>query len=459
MKRSVGFVLGSLVVSMAALRLSCSEPPKPPADAAPDAPPRDGAKDSPYVDTTPPGSCGVEGYLLDDAYDKTCGFCYASDSKYLPPPMAWEPCDSQAEPKGMVCKEMTENWDPGQFAPDYISTVLKAWVHGKDVVTIALTRFQDPLIYRLVADADGPVHQVVIETNRSCTLCNYELGPGFAAYQVCDSEAKGKLSDYGGGALGGAVDSLRPRVFRHYHDESIHAYYASATGLLELNLAGSEIKQYDWMTGNYVRSLDSAAQNGNYAVANLWPVDDAVFSDAYIGLAFNKLRVWTLDGGARDLIGFGNDWTRGGSTVGSDGKSLAWSEGVGRSSSNKAFDQVKIMATDFTTDPPDGGKTLGTIAGLDFGGAGTVVGCGYVALQGTTVLDAGPTDPEPVQLWRIADGKRWELPNAYGAPLRWLRPIAITCTELFARVARTVDGGVIQTIARVRLDSIGPGGN
>ena len=455
MKRSL-LAAGFLLVAPVLTRfLGCSDPEAQSADAGAIA--RDGAKDvtkrDAVVDT---GPCGLAGYVPDDAYAPSCGFCYASTKESLPAPITWKACDPNSEPKGMVCRQMVEDWTPGKYAPLLISPFVVAWAQPNDAVTFVLSRLEELGIHRIVVDADGPVHQAILETTNTCTLGQFAIQAGKVAYRVYDSEAQGKLSSYGGGSMGGAIDDLRPRVYTHYHDKDIvYSYYASSTGLLEISTVGSEIKQYDWATGAYLRTVDSAAQNGTYAIRQVWPVGDAIFTDAYIDQFYMKLRVWTLDGGARDFISFGGDWTKSAGNLASDGVSLVWSQGEGRTNPNLAFDQARVMRTDFTTNPPDGGKLVGTTSSSGAFTNPGVVGCGYVARQGAIALDAG-SEPQGVLLFRLSDGKRWELPNVPGSALRWGQPLAITCTELFALA--TVDGTPpVLTLARVRLDSIGPG--
>lgn len=435
--------------------LSCSDPAEQqPSDAGVVA--RDGAKDARGQDAAvDAGPCEQVGYLPDDAYAPSCGFCYASAREYLPAPIAWKACPPNSEPQGMVCRQMVEDWDPGNFAPLMISPFVAAWVQPNDSVTFVVSRLESSRIHRLVADADGPVHQAVLETTNTCTLGQYAIQAGKVAYRVYDSEAQGKPTSYGGGSMGGAIDDLRPRVYAHYHDKEARSYYASAIGLLEVSTSNFEIKQYDWTTGAYLRTLDSPTQNGNLPISQVWPVGDAVFSDAYGGLTYLKLRVWTLDGGARDFVSFGSDWTKGAGGLASDGVSLVWSQGDGRPTPNSVFDQARVMGTGFTTTPPDGGKVIGTTSPIGAFTNPGVVGCGYLARQGAIPLDAGTSDPQGILLFRLSDGRQWELPNVVGTALRWGQPLALTCTELFA--VALVGSPPVATLARVRLDSIGPG--
>lgn len=82
--------------------------------------------------------------------------------------------------------------------------------------------------------------------------------------------------------------------------------------------------------------------------------------------------------------------------------------------------------------------------GTGFGAAPWIVGCGYAARS----------NGADTRIVRIADGRSWVLPSVTGS-LHWSSPVALTCEELFVRAAEA--GTNVMTIARVRLDSLGPG--
>lgn len=71
------------------------------------------------------------------------------------------------------------------------------------------------------------------------------------------------------------------------------------------------------------------------------------------------------------------------------------------------------------------------------------VGCGYAARS----------NGEHIRVVRLSDGQSWLLSNALTDPWGWSEPLALTCTELFA----TVRNSGVTRLARVRLDSLGPG--
>ena len=166
---------------------------------------------------------------------------------------------------------------------------------------------------------------------------------------------------------------------------------------------------------------------------------------------------WTEKDGTKTLIGFGNDYSRGAGHPGSDGVDLVWLQGEDRVPSEHNFPKRWIMTSKFSTDPtqikprrliPWAPSLIGTTTG----DLPPPVGCGYA------VYDGLGGDLHPGQsgliIVRISDGVSWMVPSVSKVPPDgWSAPIAITCNEVFSRYK----GGFLETIRRVRLDSLGPG--
>ncbi len=76
------------------------------------------------------------------------------------------------------------------------------------------------------------------------------------------------------------------------------------------------------------------------------------------------------------------------------------------------------------------------------GGPPVAVGCGMAA------NDNG----HGLRIIRVSDGSSWFLPDVSGWD--WQRPLAMTCNEVFVRVAIS---GPIYTMARVAIATLGPG--
>lgn len=442
----------------------CGEEPATPSEAGADARGDVKAPDA-KADVDPwdagPSSCpaGPSGWILDTQYDEACGFCYPSDKKLLPKPIAWEACGPSALPNGALCKQMVFDWQAStlpQGGGEHVSPFAVGWAHD-GTVALGFSRFEGVLGYRMVADVDGDVRLAMLETDSStCTLGRYDVHDSRAAFRVY-SYAAGK--DTAGGAYGVDFDTLQPRLYVNRKAEPgtiSRSYYVSKLGMFETH-AGL-ITQIDWTTAKEVRTIDSAATNGGYVFGNVSPGSTAVFWDGYVGTKLNEIRVWLPDdAGARDWLSFGNDWTQGAGDFATDDKDMVWSEGHGRASPNGYFDEMRVLtAPRNDLGPADAGRVIGKIHPYGIGGGDdTAVGCGFAARTAAPPSgDAMP--PETVFIYRLSDGRRWELQQS--SSMVWKNVLAITCDEVFVSVGVQADGGKPSAnIARVRLDSLGAG--
>jgi hypothetical protein len=171
----------------------------------------------------------------------------------------------------------------------------------------------------------------------NCVLGEVVANGDYYGYRVYDSEAKGELSEYGGGAIGGRLDDLRPKVLRHYHDAFTRGFIAGAPGLLEIS--GGLMSLFSWNDGSHIKEVWSSSQDNGLAQnyqfffgsTLFWASDDD---------AINKQKVFTDVGGVKDLLSFGGDTTRGIADLGTDGQQLVWIEGTDRPQPNGVYPKV-----------------------------------------------------------------------------------------------------------------------
>jgi hypothetical protein len=140
------------------------------------------------------------------------------------------------------------------------------------------------------------------------------------------------------------------------------------------------------------------------------------------------------------------DPARADGNAGTDGRHLVWTRGEG-GRPGEVHPRRSIMVADYTTDPAelqprrlrsDPNPVLGA------GPMRFAVGCGFAG------RNAMP--PRDLLLVRLADGVSWQL--AGGADWSWGQLLGFTCEEAFATVFSRSQG---VSIARIRLDSLGPG--
>jgi hypothetical protein len=121
---------------------------------------------------------------------------------------------------------------------------------------------------------------------------------------------------------------------------------------------------------------------------------------------------------------------------------MVWSYGEGKLPNETTYPIRSVMTSPFTTDPdavvP---RRLRSEPPFAMGVDGWEVGCGYAAHYAGYFL----------LVVRLSDGWSWQVPNAPGRSFG--RAIGVTCEEVFG----LGDFGDHGNIARVRLDSLGPG--
>jgi hypothetical protein len=154
------------------------------------------------------------------------------------------------------------------------------------------------------------------------------------------------------------------------------------------------------------------------------------------------INVWDANNGFRPFIRWNGDTSRGAGNLGTDGVDLVWSYGEGKGPGEEPYPIRSVMTAPYTTDPdavvP---RRLRSQLANDIALDSWKVGCGRAVHFGALGL----------QVVRLSDGWSWEIPYA---PNRGIHtPIGITCDEVFALGSV----GDHSTIARVRLDSLGPG--
>lgn len=397
-----------------------------------------------------------EGWDVFHEYDPACGFFVPKSKDYLPPPIRWEPCLSYPETAGKSCRQMVLDWAPRKNVSEMISPATRAHRRVDGSIVLLTARHQADANYRIIAPLDGPVLIAIREQDPDRCVAGSERSDGeHYAFRVYDSEVKGYASEYGGGAIGGRLDELRPKALKHYHDGATRSFIAGDPGLLEVS--GGAMILSNWSDGSVIKKIWSSAEDNGFAQNYQFWSGATLFwaSDTY---AFNKQKVYTEDGGVKDFLTFGDDWSKGAADLGTDGTDLVWIEGSERASSTVPFPKVSAVTAPFTTDPAQvlaSRRVLRSdLTGSPFGTAPFVVGCGYAARF--TSFPGGETGS---LLVRLSDGQAWNMSSPRGADWAWGVPLAVTCDELILKVGqRPAPGEKLRyNVARVRLDSLGPG--
>lgn len=412
------------------------------------------------VDRTPPEldaahESPFEGWEHYADYDPFCEFYIQKSRENLPPPIRWETCRASPETSGKTCRQMVLDWQPSKVLEDLITPGTRALKRPNGDVVLMTTRFQSDGVFRMTAEVDGRVLTTIREQNSSKCVLGEQVSDGdHYAYRVYDAESKGVVSSYGGGAVGGSLDELRPKALRHYHDSFTRSFIAGDPGLVEIS--GGLMSLLSWTDGSLVKDIWSSSQDNGLAQNYQFFFGSTLFW-ASDNEAINKQKVYTPIGGVKDFITYGDDFTKGVADLGTDGQQLVWVEGSNRPEPNGVFPDVTAYVAPFTTDPAQIVKRAlrSDLSGYPFGTSPFVVGCGYAARATEMKRDGG--FESGTLLIRLSDGYAWHLRDSPGADWGWRMPLAITCDEIFVRVAErpTPSTAPRTNVVRVRIDSLG----
>ena len=408
----------------------------------------------PLSDTVPEG---WEEYPVMDCQYR---FYVPSSREFLPAPLVWEPCTSSIGPLPYECRQIKVDWPSFEPPPYALGGQHSGYVDSNGRVVIQLQKNYE--ISRggrlwgqmgLVVEADGPVRQafwrdyVPKDTGRQITVYGSAIASGKSGWSV--DEWIGNHPNRCA-ALAGDDTLLRPPIFfdRLQSAPDVAIVIPGARFFLE-NSRQRRVFKWDGTDmgiAAYATSAHSPAQ---------WVGDTLLFA-LESSPNFRVVR-WTEKDGTKILVGsdFEQDYLKGAANPGSDGKDLVWVQGEGRDDDSAAFSSRWIMTSKFTTNPSE--IMPRRLTRMPKGVIGTnrlppPVGCGYLALT----YDSGypKTEEHGLLVVRLSDGVSWKLPSL-GPGDGWFPAIAITCDEVFARYSGA--GAHLETIRRVRLDSLGPG--
>jgi hypothetical protein len=404
---------------------------------------------------SPPGDSGLEGWELYTDYDPACGIYVPTEAKYLPEPIRWESCSVMEHghglpgPDGMECRTIALDHDGGE--PDKLSLARAADVVGGKV-RLLIGRDVGSRTYRMIADIDGPVHQALFHTG-GCGLGGFKMRGGNVMYRMYDTDATDTY--WPGGAIGGPVESLRPRVylpkghlpsttFSQEYDVGAH-YFIEAVGNDTI---------YSMESGLPVGKIvppreDEGMIYGDYRFLNddaFWVGDNG---------ARTAIKVWNPTEGVRTLVGWPGDNTRAAAGIGVDGVDMVWVEAQGRS--EMSFARYDVWTAKYTTkaDVVEATKRRLLTNNLNSTFEDFVVGCGYAAVKINPVHAWGQSSG--FLLIRLSDAMTWTVEDEsleqQRNDLDIGRPLALTCDEIVVEAFTKND----PQIARIRLASLGPG--
>jgi hypothetical protein len=402
----------------------------------------DATDDTPYYNDD--GWVGLQGF------DRTCGIYSAPSlsAKNFPPPIAWEPCDARVRtPDGgaLICQQMADNWGSGVAAGDSpVGFFSSSYVdRPSQKVFLPLLRKWGSRNLNIVAEVDGPIHQAVVSQTPLCDLGTFSsIGAMDVAYHVEEFSSAAHTQTILAGALGGPFDAL-PRMLRSYPNLPGVGYVAGANEFAEYGAAGFDTGS--WVDGHRIDTITTSAPG---QLAELTFQGDNLFF-SMDDLNYGRVQMFAHGTGVIDFISFGATTDSYAADLGTDGADMVWTEAFGHPGGNtNPWTTINIMTAPYTTDPTAIVKRRLRSEVRNLGDVPFTVGCGYAAHEISTLQGTG------VRIVRISDGVSWSLFNLTSPLLTWNAAVAITCSEIFVNFNF---GSTSTNLARIRLDSLGPG--
>lgn len=244
--------------------------------------------------------------------------------------------------------------------------------------------------------------------------------------------------------IGWNVGELRPSVLWSTQDSNGHE---PSTGETLWGLEDS----FEIDVGEYpsaAKTIYTAQQASGLQQTVLYPWKDVAFWQSG-NLVYSNILAYKHGKGVYPFIAFPGDSSRGAHGIGTDGTSMIWVQSSGKPPDESPYPLNDIMASPYAEDPAQlKPKRLRSFPTTNPVLVPWVVGCGYGAYS---------YEPGKAIVVRLSDGVSWFLPEAGCVPpvsteWCWDTVYALTCDEVFLR-----GGNLEQTIARVRLDALGPG--
>jgi len=306
----------------------------------------------------------------------------------------------------------------------------------------------------LVVEADGPVRQAFWRDyapyrSHQTQLGDTNIAPGKSGWFMSEILPTGYTNRTA--PFAGDDTLLRPPILfdRKESDPNVATVWVGPSFYNETTNSKDLIRKWDGT------DMGIAAYGPSVHSLPQWIGRTMLFS--FEEWPYYRVIRWTEHDGTQVLVGFGDDYSRGAGHPGSDGVDLVWLQGEDRQPTEHNFPKRWIMTSKFSTDPSEikPRRLVAWPAALIGTPSGTLpppVGCGRAAYR---YFDGSKTPPESgLIIVRLSDGMSWRLLSVSQAPPdSWSFPIAITCDEVFSRYK----GGFLETIRRVRLDSLGPG--
>jgi hypothetical protein len=394
------------------------------------------------------GACGPiekpavipDGWLPWTEWACKCPFWIPPDKDHMPKPVEWEPCGLPGLPG---CRKMVTWWAKDNFAIG-IAGLFKDGA-GKPVLVVGRTAGDD-WTQTIIADPDGPLYFAMMRPTNSATGCELGIpttGGGRIGFAAWGDGTTAYVEDSPiDGLIWGQFPQFYPKVapIRDATQDNWDWVTGAGWWLRGGTASGDVLFSPDFSTSKQLWPQPGSDMPSNWANLPQIIGNDVLFvtADPYRAAIMAYDNVHSV----HPLVSYGDDMTRGASNLGTDGKDMVWSYGEGKQPFDHGYPKVSVMTAPYTTDPAKlQPRRVRADPGM-WAGESFAVGCGYAGHRGTPARRAFLT--------RLSDGAAWVLDGGPNDSVTWPGVLGFTCDEVFVNLN-------LNTIARIKLDSLGPG--
>jgi hypothetical protein len=383
-----------------------------------------------------------------------CPIYYPGETGTPAKPITWLPCEPPF-PASLACKRMEHFWRKGNGA---IGVLPRFALDADGKALLQIGRLRDDanpsLFQHLVGEADGKVRVVYTTANNpgvSCGVYGESISATHYAFSIADDSLTGTGDETGDGLLAGMLDEPSPSLLRHldFNKGSLYSNWAVTTKLLARNRG--PVTGLDWDLNNPFPLYTPADDPSGEPCHGMSTAKESFFFE--VGeLTQHGIWCWDEQHGSHALLRHAESVPHAAANFATDGNDMVWTDLQDPLPDTSTFATLSVMTAPFSTDATVVAKTAHRLRADLYGVHGDpfVVGCGYAARH----FSPGEPLNNALYVVRLSDGVAWLFPGTLPASaLSWGRTLGITCDELFV----TVTASNNFTIARIRLDSLGPG--
>jgi hypothetical protein len=374
-------------------------------------------------------------------YSCDCPVYIPGENGTPPPPIEWEPCPEEG-PQDVDCRVMKLEAEGVTF--DVATAYTRFSMDPSGIPLLQFARLKPNgdgrLPMQVVAEVDGQVRNAFL-------LVREAISPYAAISEALSGNRyaiRMKSDDVNTvqGLIAGSVGEPYPDyVTKLNNGTALPSNWDVSDQWILRKSSKYTVTGWDGLNPQLV--YDPAQDpDGVPAHASHIIVGDIFFNVS--GGAYSGTMSWTTADGLQPLLRWYGDPDRASGNFGTDGTDMVWTSGEGYLG-NHTWDNLTIMTAPYTTDPQVAQASTRRLRTdiRPFYPWPFRVGCGYASRQ--SGLDDGGS---ALIVVRLSDGWSWFIHGK--DPMNYpMMPLGLTCDELFLTTPNS--------IARVRLDSLGPG--